>query len=433
MKRTVATIITIGDELLYGQTIDTNSAWLGQELTKIGVAVKERIAVGDIHADIIDALSRAVTCSDVILITGGLGPTKDDITKKALADFMEVGMYFSQLTFDRIESYFSKIGRATTELHREQCMMPDTVDLITNQKGTAPGMWFDFKGSKILSMPGVPHEMKGIMTDEGLKMIQALNLNSFITHRILRTAGVGETYLAERIEDIVSDFPQELSIAYLPGLASVKLRLTIKGNKRAKLESTLEVYSEKIEKRIGSWIYTKGDKEVEEVIGEICNERGIKIGTAESCTGGQIAHLITRIPGSSAYFEGSVVSYSNNVKREVLNVSASILETQGAVSKETVIEMVRGAIKRLDVNVAVAVSGIAGPGGGSEEKPVGTVWIAVGDKNRVVAKKWQLVKNRELNIRYSATVALNQMRLFILERLDDEGNIIKSEDSYVRL
>lgn len=430
MKRTVATIITIGDELLYGQTIDTNSAWMGQELTKIGVAVKERIAVGDIPTDIIEALERATSSADVVLITGGLGPTKDDVTKKAIADFMGVGMHFSQLTFDRIKDYFSKIGRATTALHREQCEMPNTVDLITNQRGTAPGMWFDFKGSKMLSMPGVPHEMKGIMTNEGLKRIQNLNPEFYITHRVLRTAGAGETYLAEKIEDIVSDFPPELSIAYLPGLASVKLRLTAKGKEEAKLESILNTYSNQIEKRISSWVYSNEDKELEKSLGEICKERGLKIGTAESCTGGMIAQLITRIPGSSAYFEGSVVSYSNNVKREVLNVSASVLENQGAVSQETVVQMVKGAIDRLEVDVAVAVSGVAGPGGGSEEKPVGTVWIAVGDKNRVVAKKWQLIKNRELNIRYSAIVALNQMRLFILDRLGDDGNIIKSEDSY---
>ncbi len=425
MKRTRAIIITIGDELLYGQTIDTNSAWLGQELSKIGVAVKERIAVGDTHADIIDALDRAVSSADVVLITGGLGPTKDDITKKAMADFMGVGMHFSQATFERIGNYFNRIGRKTTEAHREQCMMPDTVDLITNQKGTAPGMWFEYKGIRMLSMPGVPHEMKGIMSDQGLTRIQALAPDFHIKHRILRTAGVGETYLAEKIEDIVADFPRELSIAYLPGLASVKLRLTVQGNEPAKLESILSSYSKQVEQIVNPWLYTVQDKELEEVIGDICKERNLKIGTAESCTGGKIAQLITSIPGSSAYFEGSIVSYSNNIKEKVLNVDTVTLTTNGAVSSQTVTEMVEGAINRLGVDVAVAVSGIAGPGGGSEEKPVGTVWVAVGNKDRIVAKKWQLVKNRELNIRYSATVALNQMRLFILDRLDDEGNILK--------
>ncbi|MFT4565744.1 MAG: nicotinamide-nucleotide amidase [Saprospiraceae bacterium] len=430
MKRTQAIIITIGDELLYGQTIDTNSAWLGQELSKIGVAVKERIAVGDTHIDIIDALDRAVSSSDIVLVTGGLGPTKDDITKKAIADFMEVGMHFSQATFERIDNYFSRIGRKTTEAHRAQCMMPDTVDLITNQRGTAPGMWFDYKGTKMLSMPGVPHEMKGIMTDQGLTMIQALAPHFHIKHRILRTAGVGETYLAEKIEDIVTDFPEELSIAYLPGLASVKLRLTVQGEQLTKLESILGSYSKRIEQRVNPWLYTIQDKELEEVIGDICKEKNLKIGTAESCTGGKIAQLITSIPGSSAYFEGCIVSYSNNIKEKVLDVGSDTLTTHGAVSSQTVTEMVKGAIQRLGVDVAVAVSGIAGPGGGSEEKPVGTVWVAVGNKDRIVAKKWQLVKNRDLNIRYSATVALIQMRLFILDRLDDKGNIILSKDSY---
>jgi len=430
MKRTLATIITIGDELLYGQTIDTNSAWIGQELSKRGVAVKERIAIGDTHKDIIDALTRATSSADVVIITGGLGPTKDDITKLAIADFMQVGMHFSQETFERIENYFSKIGRSTTEAHREQCMMPDTVDLITNQRGTAPGMWFDYKGTILLSMPGVPHEMKGIMTDQGLSRIQALSPDFHIIHHILRTAGTGETYLAEKIEDIVSDFPEEITIAYLPGLASVKLRLTVQGSDLKKILSILETYSKRIEQRVSSWIYTSEDKELEEVLGEVCISRGIKIGTAESCTGGKIAQLITSVPGSSAYFEGSIVSYSNNIKEKLLNVNTATLERHGAVSKETVREMVRGAIDALGVDVAVAVSGIAGPGGGSKEKPVGTVWVAVGSKERVIAKKWQLVKNRELNIRYSATVALNQMRLFILDRLDDKGNIILSEEAY---
>ncbi|MCL4161550.1 UNVERIFIED_CONTAM: hypothetical protein GTU68_012781 [Idotea baltica] len=430
MKRTLATIITIGDELLYGQTIDTNSAWIGQELSKRGVAVKERIAVGDTHEDIIDALTRATSTADVLIITGGLGPTKDDITKKAMADFLNVGMHFSQPTFDRIKNYFSKIGRSTTEAHREQCMMPDTVDLITNQRGTAPGMWFDYKGTKMLSMPGVPHEMKGIMKDQGLSRIQALSPDFHIIHHILRTAGTGETFLAQEIEDVVSDFPEELSIAYLPGLASVKLRLTVQGDDLNKIIAILEIYSKRIEQKVSSWLYTSEDKELEEVLGEVCKSKGIKIGTAESCTGGKIAQLITSVPGSSSYFEGSIVSYSNKIKQEALKVSPSTLETHGAVSSETVKEMVKGAIDSLGVDVAVAVSGIAGPGGGSKEKPVGTVWVAVGNKNRILAKKWQLVKNRELNIRYSATVALNQMRLFILDRLDDDGNIIMSEETY---
>lgn len=427
MNQTKAIIITIGDELLYGQTVDTNSAWIGRHLSEIGVQLMERIAIGDDHDAIVASLGRAVSAADVVLITGGLGPTRDDVTKSAIADFLHVGMHFSQETYQHISDIFAIGGREIMQAHREQCVLPDTVDLIPNLRGTAPGMWFDHQGVKILSMPGVPHEMQGIMLDQGLDRIRRLAPDFHIIHRILRTAGVGETLLADKIAAIVASFPAHLSIAYLPSLASVKLRVTAQGYDKEELEGELDLYTRQVQSQIAPWIYKADDKELAEVIGELCQEKGITIATAESCTGGLIAHLITQIPGASSYYEGSIISYSNDVKAQLLHVNPSTLQEQGAVSRQTVLEMVRGACGKLHVDVAVAVSGIAGPTGGTSQKPVGTVWIAVGSKDRIIAKKWQLTKNREMNIRYSAIVALNQLRLFILDQLDDQGDLILTQ------
>jgi len=383
-----ATIITIGDELLNGQTIDTNAAWLGQKLNDIGVDVRLGMTIKDTHEAITSTIAHAAKSSDLLILTGGLGPTKDDVTKQAIADYYEDELVFNEENYAVIESLFKRIGREPKEAHRAQSYMPTSATLLENHNGTAPGMWFEKDGTILLSMPGVPREMKGIMKDGGLDKIQAANTGFYIIHHIIRTAGQGETYLAEAIEDLVDQFPEEMSMAYLPGLASVRLRISAKGRNQSQLEE-----------------------------GELCIAKGIKIGTAESCTGGRIAHLITQVPGSSAYYEGSIVSYSNSIKAKALNVSQSTLDTYGAVSEQTVTEMVHGAIDALGVDVSVAVSGIAGPTGGSAEKPVGTVWIAVGNKEKIVARKWQLVKNREINISYSTVIALNQLRLFIEERL----------------
>jgi len=412
-----ATIITIGDELLNGQTIDTNAAWLGQKLNDIGVDVRLGMTIKDTHEAITSTIAHAAKSSDLLILTGGLGPTKDDVTKQAIADYYEDELVFNEENYAVIESLFKRIGREPKEAHRAQSYMPTSATLLENHNGTAPGMWFEKDGTILLSMPGVPREMKGIMKDGGLDKIQAANTGFYIIHHIIRTAGQGETYLAEAIEDLVDQFPEEMSMAYLPGLASVRLRISAKGRNQSQLEDLMARFAPQIEERVKKWTYAIGNKELQEVLGELCIAKGIKIGTAESCTGGRIAHLITQVPGSSAYYEGSIVSYSNSIKAKALNVSQSTLDTYGAVSEQTVTEMVHGAIDALGVDVSVAVSGIAGPTGGSAEKPVGTVWIAVGNKEKIVARKWQLVKNREINISYSTVIALNQLRLFIEERL----------------
>ncbi len=425
-----AVIITIGDELLYGQTVDTNSAWLGIKLSDIGVHLIERVAIGDVHRDIVDTLDRVISKADLIITTGGLGPTNDDITKEALAEFMQVNMTFSQETYDRIEAYLNTIGKHAQDAHRQQCMMPSNAQLLKNRSGTAPGMWFEINGKYVLSLPGVPHEMKVIMEDVALAMISERNPEVHIIHKIIRTVGAGETFISQEISDIVANFPSAISVAYLPGLASVKIRLSAKGKDRKRLEELLGKHMQEIVGKLGRWVYALSDVELPEVLGRLCLEHQLKIGTAESCTGGRVAHLIIRVPGASQYFEGAIVSYSNAIKMEILGVHPSTLEKHGAVSEAIVLEMVQGALSILSVDVAVAISGVAGPGGGSEDKPVGTVWIAVGNEQRIIAKKWKLLENRDLNINYAAVMALNQMRLFIMDALDTDGQIKTAHRSF---
>ena len=408
-----AALLTIGDEILNGQTIDTNSSWISRELNKIGVSVVARLSVSDTHEAIRAGLDIVFGYANLVITTGGLGPTKDDVTKKALAAYFNDDMIFHQGTYDRIKSYFHKTGRSTTEAHRIQSFMPSQAQLFVNNRGTAPGMWFENDQKILLSVPGVPTEMKGILTEYGLPKISELNNNQDISHFVIQTAGIGETYIAEEIKDIVEDFPPELSIAYLPSQATVKLRVSGIGEDKGFIEEQTSFFGQSICNKLGDAVFGLGDITLPEVVGIIAKDKQITIGTAESCTGGHLSHLITSIPGSSHYYKGSVISYDNEVKSNVLKVQKETLDQYGAVSRETVKEMVSGLIDHLDVDVAVAVSGIAGPSGGTPEKPIGTVWIAVGDKSTIITKKIQLAKNRLLNIEYSSLLALNQLRLFL--------------------
>ncbi len=412
----IASIVTVGDELLNGQTIDTNSAWLGEKLNEIGVTLSLKLSVGDTQDSIIDGLTYASSKSDIILMTGGLGPTKDDITKGAIADYLDDELVFSEATFERIKNIFKTRGRQVLEAHREQCNMPSSAELVNNPVGTAPGMWMRHGEKIILSMPGVPREMKQIMIDGGLRKIAELVQGVYIKHFIIQTAGVGETTIANKIEDIVEYLPSGLTIAYLPGSGSVKLRLTAKTENEHSAMDLTETYGRRIVDRLGSLVYGIGPDKLPEAIGKLCKEKGIKIATAESCTGGGIGNMIVSVPGSSAYYEGSLVTYSNELKKELLNVNVDTLRQYGAVSEETVKEMIFGLVDRTNCDVGIAVSGIAGPGGGTTEKPVGTMWVAAGNKTKVVTRKIQLVRNRKMNIDYTMTFALNELRLFI------EGN-----------
>lgn len=408
-------IITIGDEILIGQTIDTNSAWMGQQLNAIGAHVIDTLSIGDELPAIVQSLDNKLQSADVVLMTGGLGPTKDDVTKKAICEFFGVDMVFHQPTYDRILKLFEKWGRSSTEAHRLQCYMPANAELLYNKMGTAPGMWFEKDGKVLVSMPGVPYEMKYLMEHRVIPKLIETFPGQPIVHRTIQTVGEGESRIAARLEDIESNLPDHIKLAFLPNLGKVRLRLTGKGPDKTALEKELDEKVRQIEARIPELIFGYGELKLEKAIGQMLKERGLSLATAESCTGGYIAHMITSVAGSSDYFQGSVIAYSNEVKRNQLKVKEATLEQFGAVSEQTVREMVGGALEILKTDLAVSISGIAGPGGGSEEKPVGTVWMAVGNKERVKTRLIHAGKDRIKNIEYSSVHALNLIRDFLLE------------------
>lgn len=409
-------IITIGDEILIGQIIDTNSAWIAQQLNLIGAAISKITSVSDTAPAIQSALKIGLKEADVVLLTGGLGPTKDDITKKALADLFNVEMVFDQPTYDRILGLFKKWGRTSTPAHREQCYMPANAQLLPNKMGTAPGMWFEYEGKVVVSMPGVPYEMKYLMEKEVIPKLKTRFPSQPIIHRTIQTAGEGESRIAARIETIEASLPTHIKLAYLPNLGRVRLRLSGTGSDQQALEEEIDQYVEAVKKEIPELIFGYEEDTLEIVIGRLLKERGLTIATAESCTGGYLAHRITSISGSSAYFMGSVIAYDNAVKSQLLKVKNATLETYGAVSEQTVREMVSGTLELLNTDVAIAISGIAGPGGGTPDKPVGTIWLAIGHKGKTETLLLRAGKDREKNIQYTANYALNLIRKFVTEQ-----------------
>ena len=415
MEKIVASIITIGDELLIGQVVDTNSAWMGQELNKNGIWVGRRTAVGDIREDIRQALDEESRRSKLILITGGLGPTADDITKPVLCDYFGGNLVIDEGALDNVKKIFARLQRPMIARNLQQAEVPDTCTVIPNRRGTAPGMWFEKEDRIFVSMPGVPHEMKGMMTDEIIPRIRTMFRLPFIAHRTALTAGIGESFLAEHIKAFEEALPASIRLAYLPNYGMVRLRLTIRGDDPAEATATLQSQFDTLRTLVAEWLVADEDISMEEAIGRLLKARGQTLGTAESCTGGHIAHLITSIPGSSQYFKGSIVSYANEIKTGLLHVDPRILAADGAVSQPTVEAMVRGALGQLDTDYVVATSGIMGPDGGTAEKPVGTVWVAVGNRRNTVAQKFSFRFDRARNIELTATNALNLLRKFILE------------------
>lgn len=408
-----AGLITVGDEILIGQIVDTNSSWMASHLAEIGVGVVAKLSVGDTLTDITQGLDMMYEKSDIILMTGGLGPTKDDVTKKALADYFESEMVFSQETFDRITAIFEKRGIKMTEAHREQCYLPAKALIIENKMGTAPGMWIEKDGKYLCSMPGVPHEMKYIMTYGVLPRLTSMS-TSIYRKKTIRTSGIGESAIAEMIEPALEE--QDVNIAYLPSIGQVRLRLSKMGNDAALVESIVDKAVESISTIIRPHIFGFDDDTLEQHVGQMLLEKRLTLATAESCTGGYLAHMITSVAGSSGYYQGSVIAYSNEIKSSVLGVSQMTLDQQGAVSEQTVREMVQGVLDLIKTDIAISVSGIAGPGGGSDEKPVGTVWIAVGDRERIVTKRFLFTKDRIINIKYTAVYALDMLRKFLIGR-----------------
>lgn len=413
-----AAILTIGDEILIGQIVDTNSTWLAQALIGAGMWVVEKKAVGDDREQILFALNQSLLQADLLIITGGLGPTKDDITKETLAAFVGSTLSFHEATWENLKRILAVFKRTPNESHREQCFMPDHAEILPNKVGTAPGMWFEHNGKVLISLPGVPFEMKHLMEEQVLPRLQKRFLTEIILHKTIRTAGIGETEIAKLIEPIETALPDHIGLAYLPDFGQVRVRLTARGQSAEALKSELDKYTEQITALLGKLVYGFDEETLEQAIGRRLLEQGKMLVTAESCTGGFIAHRFTQFAGASSYYQGGLVTYSNTLKVNLLGVSTATLEQHGAVSEETVKEMLGGALRATQSDVGISISGIAGPDGGTSDKPVGTIWVAVGSATQVRTFELHLFKDRTKNIQFSSTFALNQLRLF----LDEHGN-----------
>tara|TARA_B110000037_G_C17124286_1_gene507318 strand:+ start:1136 stop:2470 length:1335 start_codon:yes stop_codon:yes gene_type:complete len=408
--RMKASILTIGDEILNGSILDTNASFMASNSMKEGLEIVNILSVSDQRSGIIEGLAFLEKTADFIFITGGLGPTKDDITVKTLAEYLNVPLVFDKAT--HLNSTKMLEDRFIKNIHISEvsCSFPKGVQLLKNKKGTAPCMWLQSKKAILVSIPGVPLEMKQIFIEEVLPKIKNdFKLNS-IVNKYIMTAGVWESVIAKAIEDLEEGLPSNISLAYLPKLGQVKLRLTGHNTSEIEVQKQVDLIAERLKENVYS--FNEQDT-LAQVIGRKLSKSGKTMATAESCTGGKIAHKITSNSGSSSYFEGSIVSYSNQVKMKELGVKRNTLETFGAVSEQTVSEMAQGALKVLNVDYSVAVSGIAGPSGGTEEKPVGMVWIAVANKEKVVAKKFHFWPFREENIELSSVAALNMLKNFI--------------------
>lgn len=407
-----ATVITIGDEILIGQIVDTNSAWIGQQFNAMGIKLYEIISCGDDAAQIISALDRAKTTSQIVIMTGGLGPTKDDITKKTLVEYFNTELELNEEVWEKMKLIFEKRGLQVLEMNRSQAMIPKASTMLPNMRGTAQGMWFDVKGVVYISMPGVPHEMKHLMETQVIPRLKERFKFPHIYHVNVMTAGAGESTVASKLSAFEEQLPKYIKLAYLPNLGVVKLRLTAHGDSEA-VKQEVVAQKEQMIAALGNLVYCEGEEPLEVVLGRQLAERKETVSCAESCTGGYISHLFTLVPGSSAYFEGSVISYSYDVKEKVLGVKHDTLNKVGAVSEECVSEMLDGLLKLTGSTYGIAVSGIAGPGGATPDKPVGTVWIAVGSKDKKVAKRFQFFPSRAENIKVFSNAALNMLRLFM--------------------
>ena len=404
-----AELITIGDELLIGQVVDTNSAWMGRELNNIGIEVLRIVSVRDREEEILEAIDNAMKRVNIVLVTGGLGPTKDDITKQTLCKYFNTELIFSEEVFENVKRVLTgKIPM--NKLNKGQAMVPKNCTVINNPVGSASVSWFERDGKVLVSMPGVPQEMTTVMAESVLPKLHERFQTDVIMHQTFLVQHYPESVLAEKLEAWEVALPDCIKLAYLPKLGIIRLRLTGRGHDRKEVETLLNREKAKLETILGEDIFSEEDTPLEVIIGELLKKRKLTVSTAESCTGGSIAERLTSIAGSSEYFKGSIVAYSNEVKKDLLYVSSETLEKYGAVSEETVIEMVKGAMKALKTDCAVATSGIAGPGGGTPEKPVGTVWIAAGYKNEIRTYKQETNRGRAMNIERAGNNALLILR-----------------------
>ena len=411
----IAEIISIGDELLVGQVVNTNATWIARNLNETGIPVGQISAIADDAGIIRAAIDLAFSRADVVLLTGGLGPTKDDITKHTLCGYFNTHLVFHQPSYENIERLFASRGYKLGIQSRHQAEIPANCTPLPNINGTAPGMWFEKDGKILVSMPGVPFEMEAIMEQHVLPRLTAMDNQRIVVHKTILTQGVGESYLAEQISDWEDALPPYMKLAYLPQPGIVRLRLTATGESKERTFREVEQQVEALKKLIPSLIFGYGNDTLETVVGQLLKDKHMTICTAESCTGGYLSHLITSIAGSSEYYTGSVIAYSNRIKQEMLGVSGESLSSHGAVSEQVVREMAEGARKRFSTDMAVSLSGIAGPDGGTPEKPVGTVWIAVANNSRTIAKKFMFGEHRGRNIHRAALAALNMVRMEVMQ------------------
>lgn len=408
-----AEIITIGDEILIGQTVDTNSAWMGQLLSTNGISIFRSTSISDTKDEIIAAVDAAMQRSELVLMTGGLGPTKDDITKHTLCEYFNTSLKINPEALERIEEFFAQRNRPMLEVNVQQAAMPEACTVLPNKQGTASGMWFEKYNSILVSMPGVPYEMKGLMTNEVLPRLQERLNISAIYHRTLMTQGIGESFLAEQIEDWEDKVRAEgYGLAYLPSLSTVKLRLTSpRGEEDA---ARIEELFKELEDRLPVHVFGRDDVLLEEAVGNLLKKKTLTVGAIESCTGGALSAKFVSIAGSSAYYLGSLVTYTDELKQKMVGVRKETLAEHGAVSEQTVIEMAEGGRKVLATDYTIAISGIAGPDGGTEEKPVGTVWMAIASEHSTETKCLHLGTNRSRNIQITVQHALNTLRIKVL-------------------
>ena len=408
-----AKIISIGDEILQGQTLNTNANFLAEKLTDLSFFVEKIVTIPDNANQIISELEQSVGRYNLVVTTGGLGPTSDDRTKEVMAEFFDGQLVENQEVLQDVKNFLSSRNMPLNENNRKQALVPDTAEILRNNNGTAPGLLFRKNSTIVIALPGVPFEMRQLFETQVIPTLKKHLDFPTKCLKIVQTFGLVESVLAEKLSDFEKNKPQAIKMAYLPSPEGIKIKFWAFGGFQRRLCEIIDGLITKLHEIIGEYIYGEGDDTLEKVLAKVLTEKKLSLATAESCTGGHISHKITSVAGSSQYFKGGAVVYSNEAKTKILNVSPVIIEKHGAVSKETVIAMVEGALKNFDVDVAIAVSGIAGPTGGTAEKPVGTTWIAVGNKNNIIANVYKFGTRRDINIRRASATALFNLIKFV--------------------
>ena len=404
-------VITIGDEILYGHILDTNAKWLSEQLDKLGVKINKRSTISDNHFQITNTIDKSISENDIIIFTGGLGPTNDDITKKTLNKYFKGKLVRDEITYNQIKKIFKRRNFDLTKKNKDQALVPNNCQVLHNIHGTAPGMAFSIKKKLVISLPGVPFEMKSLFNDKCIDLIRVKYNLPIVYHRIIKTVGIGESWLSDLIGKWEKNLDKNLSLAYLPSIGRVKLRLTGKGKNLKKIKLIIQKQEKKLLKIIEKYIYGYDNDELESQVGLLLNHQNKTIAISESCSGGYASHMITSIPGSSKYFLGSIIAYNNSIKENILGIDKKIIRDKGAVSKQVVEEMAKNTRIKFNSSIGLSVSGIAGPSGGSTKKPVGTVWIGLSDDKKTYSKKFQLTERRDVNIILSSICILNMLRL----------------------